>query len=155
MSKNIDHSINELKNLFEKITKNKDDLKLKIQTIFTEIRNEINEREDELFLEIDKLYENTYINENTMKELYKLPNSIKNSLEKGNIANKEWNNAEKLCSLLNECIAIENNITSINQSHELLKKSKEDMNINIKFYPEEKNDMNILLKENKRIRRII
>ena len=37
--------MNELKEIFEKIEKEKDDLKLKIQNIFTKIRNILNERE--------------------------------------------------------------------------------------------------------------
>ena len=147
LSKNIDGSIKELKNMFQKIIQSKDELKIKVQKIFTEIRNEINEREDDIFLEIDKLYENTYINEKTIKEIDNLPNNIKYSLEKGNLTNKEWNNEEKLSSLLNDCINIENNIANINKSNELIKKSKDDMKTVIKFYPEEKNEITILLKK--------
>ena len=43
-------NIHELKNIFEKINENKEELKLKIQNIFTNIRNERNNREDELLL---------------------------------------------------------------------------------------------------------
>jgi uncharacterized protein YdhG (YjbR/CyaY superfamily) len=146
LSKNIDGSINELKNMFQKITQSKDELKLKIQKIFTEIRNNINEREDELFLEIDKIYENTFINEKIMKEIEKLPNNIKRALEKGNLSDKKWNEEDKLCSLVNECINIENNLATINESNELIKKSKNDMKTIIKFYPEEKIDIDLFLK---------
>ena len=41
LSKTIDVSIDELKAMFEKITKSKEELQLKVQTIFTEIRNKI------------------------------------------------------------------------------------------------------------------
>ena len=48
--------INNLKEILEEINKEKEDLKLKIQQIFTKIRNKINNREDELMIEIDKIY---------------------------------------------------------------------------------------------------
>ena len=48
LSKNIDETINDIKIKIEKINKKKEDLKLTIQKIFTEIRNAINEREDYL-----------------------------------------------------------------------------------------------------------
>ena len=57
LSNTIDSSISELKQLFEKINKNKEKLKLNIQKVFTKIRNEINNREDQLLLEVDKKYE--------------------------------------------------------------------------------------------------
>ena len=46
LSNNFDESINKLKTIFEKINKNKEELKLKVQKIFTIIRNELNNRED-------------------------------------------------------------------------------------------------------------
>ena len=49
-------SINELKTIFENINKSKEELKLYVQKIFTKIRSAINEREDELLLEIDNKY---------------------------------------------------------------------------------------------------
>ena len=50
-----------MKNLIENINKNKDELKFNIQNQFTKIRNALNEREDELLLNIDKLFDNEYI----------------------------------------------------------------------------------------------
>ena len=52
-SKNIEQSINEIKKIYEDINKNKEDLKIKIQTIFTKLRNELNKKEDKLLLEIN------------------------------------------------------------------------------------------------------
>ena len=54
LSNTLQDSIDNLKVIFEKIIKNKEDLKLNIQQIFTKIRNELNNREDELLLEVDK-----------------------------------------------------------------------------------------------------
>ena len=58
LSKTIETSINELKSIILKINKNKEQLKTDIQKIFTKIRNIINNREDELLLEVDKEYDN-------------------------------------------------------------------------------------------------
>ena len=41
LSNNLKQSIDDLKNIFEKMNKNKEDLQLKIQKIFTELRNKI------------------------------------------------------------------------------------------------------------------
>ena len=56
ISNNLQKSLDLLKTIFEKITKDKEELKIKIQKIFTKVRNEINNREDELLLEVDKKY---------------------------------------------------------------------------------------------------
>ena len=44
--------INKTKEIFEKIEKDKEDLKLKVQNIFTKIRNALNDREVQILLEI-------------------------------------------------------------------------------------------------------
>ena len=65
--------------------KNKEELKLKIQNIFTKIRNILNNREEELLLEVDKKFNNLYYNEDIIKQSESLPNKIKIYLEKGKI----------------------------------------------------------------------
>ena len=55
LSNNVENSIRELKIMFNKINKNKEELKLNILNVFTEIRNKINEREDIILSEVDKL----------------------------------------------------------------------------------------------------
>ena len=50
LSKNLNDSIKELKTIFDKIEERKEELKLKIQNIFTKIRTALNEREDELLI---------------------------------------------------------------------------------------------------------
>ena len=57
-------SIDELNIILEKINKNKEEVKLDIQKIFTKIRNELNNREDELLLNVDKDYEKMNLNDN-------------------------------------------------------------------------------------------
>jgi len=121
-SKNINESINNLKNITEKINERKEQLKLKIQKIFTKIRNELNNREDELLLDIDKQFETLYFKEEIIKEYEKLPNKIKSSLDKSKIIDKEYKD-NKLNSLINECIKIENIVRDINK----IDKNKKDL----------------------------
>ena len=137
LSHNIEKSINELKILFEKINENKELLKLKIQKIFTKIRTTLNEREDVLLLEIDKQFDKIYFNEDIIKESEKLPSRIKLSFEKAKVMDKEWNDNNKLKSIINDCINIENNIKDINRINDSIKKWNSYNNKKIKFIPEE------------------
>ena len=85
------------------MNKNKEDLKLSIQQIFTKIRSEINNREDQLLIEVEQKFENIFCKEDIIKESEKLPIKIKDSLEKGKIIDtqqKENNNYNNLCSLV-------------------------------------------------------
>ena len=132
LSINLKDSINTLGTIIENINKNKEELKLKIQNQFTKIRNALNEREDELLLNVDKLFNEIYFNENFIKDNEKLPKKIKLSLEKGKkIIKDEWNKVN-LPSLINDCINIENNIKIINLLKENLNKDV-DMDSQIKF----------------------
>ena len=56
LSITFENSINEIKKIFEKINEDKEALKMNIQKIFTKLRNEINNREDQLLIEVDKKY---------------------------------------------------------------------------------------------------
>ena len=101
LSINFEQSINQLKIIFENINKNKEELKLKIQKIFTKIRNVLNEREDQLLLEVDKKYDNLFFKEDILKENEKLPNKIKISLERSKALDNEWNDDNQLSKLIN------------------------------------------------------
>ena len=94
--------INELKIIFEKIDKNKEEIKMIIQKTFTKLRNALNNREDDLLSNVDKKYDELYLNEEIIKESEKLPNKIKISLEKGKEIEKNWN-IYKFNSLINDC----------------------------------------------------
>ena len=63
LSNILDQSLN-IKKIFEEINKNKEDLKVQIRIIFTEIRNYLNEREDELILKVDKEFDNFFLKKN-------------------------------------------------------------------------------------------
>ena len=77
LSNGIIKSINELKEIYEKMNQDKDELKIKIHKIFSEIRSQLNQREDELLLEIDRIYDELFFNEELINKSTKLPNKIK------------------------------------------------------------------------------
>ena len=129
--------------VLNKINDRKEELKAEIQKIFTKIRTTLNEREDELLLEVDNKYNNIFCNEDIIKESEKLPNKIKISLEKGKLINNEWNENNKLSSIINDCINIEDNIKSINLINDNIKKCKLNKEINIQFNIE--NDILIII----------
>ena len=84
--------VNELKSIMEEIDKNKEQVKEGIQKIFTKIRSELNNREDQLLNEVDKIFEKKFNIENINNILKEknYPDKIKLYIEKGKIAEKEW-----------------------------------------------------------------
>jgi hypothetical protein len=115
LSKTFQESINQIKKIFEENNKDKDkeELKSEVKKFFTKIRNSLNTREDNLYIEIDKKYEELYFKEDFIKETEKLPKKINSVLEKGKIEENEWNDKTKLNSLINNCIDIEKSIKDI------------------------------------------
>jgi len=132
----FNENIKELKDIFQTIEKDKEDLKLKVQNIFTKIRKILNDREDKLLEEINNLYNAKYFNEDIIKKGEKLPKQIKSSIEKGKLIDKEWDN-NNLFSYINDCINIENNIKNINIIKENINKYKTNNKIKIEFSPKE------------------
>ena len=116
----------ELKDELEKMNKNKEDIEIKIQRMFTKIRNALNKAEDDLLLDIENKFEKSNINKEIKKNDILL-NKIKLSL------NKEPN---KYDLLINECKDIEMKNIYI---------SELDKNIDINI-PEEKEFEDILEK---------
>jgi hypothetical protein len=119
LSKNIDETINNLKNIFEKINEDKEKLKLEIQSVFTKLRNIINEREDQLLLDVDKKFDDFIFKKELIKKCKKLPNKITISLEEGKKLIKNWDE-NKLNESINDCLNIENNIKEINEIEEIM-----------------------------------
>ena len=140
----FNENMKELKEFFEQIEKDKENLKISIQNIFTKIRNALNEREIQLLLEIDNIYNNKYFNEDIIKKGEKLPKQIKLSLNQGQLIDKEWDN-NNLYSYINDCINIENNINNINIINENVKKMKKNKKIKLGFIPTE-NSLNNFIK---------
>ena len=136
LSINILNTINELKLIFDKIEKNKEELKLHIQKIFTKIRSSLNEREEELLAMVDKKYKESYKGEDIIKENEKLPNQIKLILEKSNKKENKWNNNDELNININECLEIENKINTIKKINSVIEPKKFEK-VKINFYPDE------------------
>ena len=136
------------------MNKNKEELKLKIQSIFTKLRNVLNEREDKLLSDIDNEYDNIYFKEDIIKTNEKIPNKIKKSIEKGKIIEKEkeWNE-NNLSSLINDCIIIENYINDINKINNNIKKSNINKDNKIEYNIEE--EINNLINNIKNFGKII
>ena len=124
-----------MKEIFEKTNKSKEDLKIKVQKIFTDLRNALNEREDNLLLDIDNKYNKLFLDEDFIKQCEKLPNKIKKSLEIGKNLEEKWNNI-KANLLINDCLNIENNIKDINAINEKIKNCK-TTNIDFYFLPQD------------------
>ena len=144
LTKTLDKSIKELKEIYEEISKNKEEIKLKIQKIFTRIRTALNDREDELLLEVDNIFDEKFFNEDIIKLSEKIPNKIKSSLEKGKLINNKWDDNNELYSLINDCINIENNIKNIKLINEHTNKYNFKDNP-FKFMPDEEKEINYLL----------
>jgi len=136
LTNSLINNIDELKLMFEKINKNKEELKLYVQKIFTKLRNALNEREDELLLAIDNKFNDNFGKENIIEESIKLPNKIKKNLEKEKISENDWNDVNKLSSLINYCIKIEMDIKSINDLNDNIKNSEKFNDNEINFTPE-------------------
>ena len=113
-----------------------------IQKIFTKLRNAINDREDELLNEVDSTFNKLYFNDKIIKDSEKLPNKIKISLERGKLINENWNN-NKLNSLINDCLNIENNINFIDKIKNIVNANK-SFDTELIFYTNE-DKMNQLL----------
>ena len=141
-SSSLEQSIDDLKKISEKINENKEELKTKIQKIFTNIRNILNEREDELMLEVDKKFNELFFNDKYIKKGEKLPKLIKKALETGKKINCQWDN-NKLNFYINDCIDIENIISEIKKIEEFLKESTSKKN-EIKLIADELEINNLL-----------
>ena len=133
LSNNLNNSIKELKSLYDNIDKRKEEIKSKIQNTFTKIRSNLNERENELLLEVDNKFNELFGNEDIIREGEKLPNKIKLSLEKGKINENDWNDNNKLSSIINICINIEGDVKNINIINENIKNYKINNDIKIDF----------------------
>ena len=133
----LETSIVDLKKIFERVTKNKEELKISIQKTFTEIRNALNNREDELLNEIDNKY-NLLLNIDKVNQIENLPSKNRTLLEKVKSIDYNWKN-NKLNSLINDCINVENNIKEINIINDSVNSLKK-INISkleFKFSPEQ------------------
>ena len=124
--KTLGQNIDELKKIFEKICENKNQMKLNIQKIFTKIRNELNDREEQLLLDVDNKFDNLVFKEELIKNSESLPNKIKLVLSK---FKKEKIDNIKYSSLIKYLMDVENYIKNINIIDEKIKKFSSNENI--------------------------
>ena len=141
LSKTLNEEINNLKEIFEKVNNKREEIKLDLLKIFTKIRNELNNRENQLLEEVDKLFDKHFVKEDNIRECEKLPNKIKTSLEKCKKINIE---NDKLNSLINDCLNIENDINTIDEIKEDINKCKGANKLDIGFTTQNKDDINVL-----------
>ena len=133
-SNELKESIKDLRLIFKKVTKNKEQLRAEVQEIFKKIRTELNERENKLLLEVDTYFDNNYCNEDLINKC----NKLESSLKKGKLIEKGWEDDNKLNKLINDCINIENNLKDINSIKEYIIKYNENKKFNFHF----NNDVN-------------
>ena len=92
-------------------------------------------------LEVDKKFDELFFKEELIKEGEKLPNKVKISLEKGIISDNDWNDENKLSSIINDCIYIENSIKDINLINNKIKQGNLQKDLKIIFKYEDKKEM--------------
>ena len=129
----------------EEIDKNKEEIKQEIQKVFTKIREEINNREDELLIEVDQIFEKKFNVEsidNILKEK-KYPEKIKIFIDKGKTAEKEWDNNDNKIILINDCINIEKAIDKINNINSSLERYK-SQDKKLKFFSQPDDIINLI-----------
>ena len=135
LSKQFQSLVNDLKKIFEGIENNKEDIKKEIQQVFTKIRKELNNREEQLLLIVDDIFEKEFHNksiDDILKEK-KFSDKIKTFIDKGKIVEKNWDKNEPKNYLIHSCINIENTITKINDMNVTLERSQKE-NKKLKFY---------------------
>ena len=123
---NLGESIRNIKMLTEKMNDKKEELKTYISKKFTNLRNALNEKEDKLLQQIDKIYnfgDFSILNDYKIKEIERLEVNSKKLISKIKTNNYNWKN-NKLNSLINDCLYVENNIKKINDVIELNQEMK-------------------------------
>ena len=143
ISKNFQESIDKLRQIYENISKDKEELKLNIQKIFTKIRSEVNDREDKILNEVDKTYENIYFDESLLRKREKISNQIRINLEESKKIENDWEDNNKSLYLLYNCINIENNIKYISDINKSITKLTNN-DIKIKFHSDNDSLLNII-----------
>ena len=93
--------------------------------IFTNLRNALNNREDEILIDIENEFERSFFNEDLIKTAEKLPNNVKKSIENGKIINNIRDDQNKLNFMIYSCINIEKNIKEIKLINDNIEKCKD------------------------------
>jgi hypothetical protein len=150
LSFNFQQTINEIKDIINKTGQKKEQIKYDIQKLFTNFRNYLNNKEDELLLNIDNKFDE-FSFDLDIKKNTQLEKKIKVSLETGKKIEQNWEKY-KLNSVINDCINIENNINYLNKLNQRVRELKSfDCNYNyeyeiIQFLENMKNLVNMPIK---------
>ena len=116
----------------------KEELKSKIMKIFTNIRNKLNEREDEILTELETISLDIYPSEKIIQEYERIPRKIKELLSKRKVLDEKLNNSNSLNSYIYDCINIENEFSKIKEIHDTINKYNINSEKELFFFPEEK-----------------
>ena len=155
LKRQYNNKYEELKDIYQDILNEKEELKLYIQKIFEVIKNNLIQREKQLLLDIDNKFNELFKGEEYLKQSEKLPEKISSYLTKGYDINKKWNNTDiKLSILINECINIEKNLEEINVINNSLKNLDINFSTKIIFVPE-KDELNNFIEKIKNFGNII
>ena len=129
ISKSLEPTINEFKLLIDEVNKNKEELIKEIQKAFTNLRNALNKREEQLLLEVEEINKEKYFDDDMIKESEKLSERVKKCLESVNILKDKKN---ELNYEINYYIEFENNLNKINEIEQKIYKCNSN-NIKITF----------------------
>ena len=111
------------------MNKNKEELIKEIQKTFTNLRYALNKREEQLLSEVEEMFKNVY-DDNTIKEIEKLSEKVKEGLESINLL-KEKN---ELNYEINYYIEFENNFKKIYEIYnKLIEFNSKEIIINFKI----------------------
>ena len=148
ISENIKEKVNLAKDFYEKMDLLKEELKSKIMKIITNVRNKLNEREDELISEVDNIFSNLCPEEKLILNYEQIPKKINNILNKRSSLNEKMIDSHLLNFFISNCIIIENNYNEIKEIMEELDKYDINKEAKILFYPDkESEDLNKIYKD--------
>ena len=143
ISESLPDAIINLKKIYEKTTKDKDEIIIKINHIFSKIRSTLNNREEEILREVNKLYDNMLCDKKIIEECENIPEKIKLLLASRKRIDSYINN-NNLVSFINECSNFEKNVKEITKEHKKIKNYQNEGYKEIKFLSEENNISEIL-----------
>ena len=144
ISNDLDQSINKFDLFKIETNKEKENLKSKIKNVFLKLKHLLEERENQLLLELEKEYNKIFLDEKIIKENQKLPLKLKNSSELISSIREIENEEDELSSEINYYIEFEKDLNKINEIKEKINKCY-SKKINIFFqdnYKDLENEIN-------------
>ena len=112
----------------------KEKIILTIKNVFNKLKEEVNNREKELLLELDQIFNSLNLTRDSFNNGNKLFDKIEKTIEFGKQIEKEWN-SNKLNFFINETLIFENMIKEINNINNYINKNNLNK-INIRFKPD-------------------